>query len=244
MMINKQLVAEIRSIHRQVKEIYGSPRMTAELRGRGFLCGENRIAKLMRKHNIKAKMERQYKPRAWSPNSLIRKNNLLEEYQGPTKVNEIWVADFTYVKVGNSHMYLSTIMDLYTRKIVGQNTSKKRNSNLVIKTIKMALKTNYGIPPKIFHSDRGIEYANYQVADILQEIGVEQSMSGKGCCYDNAHMESFFHSYKTEMVYHEVFSRFDEFKRKTENYIRFYNSSRLHSSLNYMSPNDFELRVS
>lgn len=214
--------------------------MTAELKSRGFECGKNRVARIMRDISIKAKMARKYKPRSWTPKSLIKKDNLLEDCNGPTKVNEIWVADFTYVKVGQDYMFLSTIMDLYTRKIIGQVTSKKRNSYLVMKTIKLALKANYGQAPDIFHSDRGIEYANYLVADYLKGLGIKQSMSGKGKCYDNAHMESFFHSYKSELVYHEKFSIYEEFKKRTNEYVRFYNRYRLHSSLNYMSPDEFE----
>ena len=99
-----------------------------------------------------------------------------------------------------------------------------------------------GKVPKIFHSDRGIEYANYKVHDYLSNLGIKQSMSGKGNCYDNAHAESFFHTYKSEFYYHERFDNINEFKRKTFNYISFYNNTRLHSSLGYKSPLDFEMQ--
>lgn len=194
----------------------------------------------MKQHGIKAKMDRRYKPRQWSPNSLISKSNLLAEYEGPSKPHEVWVADFTYIKFGKGFKYLSTVMDLYTRKIVGKLMGKNRNADLISETIKKALKAHPGYRPKIFHSDRGIEYANYQVGNELNRLGIKQSMSGKGNCYDNAHMESFFHTYKSEFYYPERFSNYQELKNKTMQYIRFYNHQRLHSSLGFKSPVEFE----
>lgn len=239
---NEKLLKEIRKIHHQYNETYGSPRMTVELNKRGFICCENTVAKIMRLNGIYARMERRYKPRQWAPNSLIRKKNLLETYEGPRKSNEVWVADFTYAKVKGKDVYLSTIMDLYTRKIIGRHISVKRDSRLVFDTLKKAQKVTQGKVPKIFHSDRGIEYANYKVHDYLSNLGIKQSMSGKGNCYDNAHAESFFHTYKSEFYYHERFDNINEFKRKTFNYISFYNNTRLHSSLGYKSPLDFEMQ--
>jgi putative transposase len=231
---NMRLVQEMRIIDRQVKGVYGSPRMTAELNRRGYVCGENKIAQLMRKHGIRAKMDRRYKPRQWAPSSLIRKPNLLENHPGPSKRHEIWVADFTY---------FSTVMDLCTRKILGSTISSQRNADMALVTLKKAIKSASGRCPKIFHSDRGIEYANYLVHHYLKDRGVKQSMSGKGNCYDNAHMESFFHTYKSEFYYHERFATLKEFKQKTMNYLQFYNRRRLHSSLGFQSPTDFELQA-
>lgn len=239
---NIKLLKEIRCIHKQYNETYGSPRMTVELHNRGFTCCENTVAKLMRLYGLYARMERRYKPRQWAPNSLIKKKNLLEEYKGPKRKNEVWVADFTYTKVKGKNVYLSTIMDLYTRKIIGRHISEKRDSKLVFDTLKKAQKVTSGKVPKIFHSDRGIEYANYKVNDYLKALGIKQSMSGKGNCYDNAYAESFFHTYKSEFYYHERFENIKEFKRKTMKYIQFYNNTRLHSSLGYKSPLDFELQ--
>lgn len=188
-------------------------------------------------------MERRYKPRQWAPSSLLRTPNRLAGYSGPVRPNEVWVADFTYAKVKGEFFYFSTVMDLYTRKILGCKISKQRNGALVLDSIKEALRASSGESPAIFHSDRGIEYANYQVGDYLKGLGIEQSMSGKGNCYDNAHMESFFHSYKSEHYYHERFADFKEFRRKTVKYVRFYNQNRLHSSLGYISPAEFEVKV-
>ena len=237
---NNSILREILRIHREFKETYGSPRMTVELNNRGVACCENTVAKLMQEHGIRAKMDRRYKPRQWKPGSVIKKGNLLENYDGPTRPHEIWVADFTYVKIRNVFMYFSTVMDLYTRKIVGIEISKRRNADMVLNTIKKALASHPDQCPDIFHSDRGIEYANYVIGNQLSVHGIKQSMSGKGNCYDNAHMESFFHTYKSELYYTEPFRNYLEFKRKTKQYVRFYNERRLHSSLGYRSPVDFE----
>ena len=149
---NKRLVQEMRVIDHQVKGVYGSPRMTAELNRRGYVCGENKIAVLMRTHGIRAKMDRRYKPRQWAPSSLIRKPNLLENHPSPSKRHEIWVADFTYTKVKGQFIYFSTIMDLYTRKILGSTISSQRNADMALITLKKAIKAASGRCPKIFHS--------------------------------------------------------------------------------------------
>jgi putative transposase len=227
-------------IHREVNGIYGSPRMAIELNNRGYRCCENTVAKLMRENGIRAKMDRRYKPRQWKPGSEIMKDNLLEGRAEPKRPHEVWVADFTYMKQGATFKYLSVVMDLYTRKVVGMEMSKKRDARMVMNTVQKALQSYPEAKPEIFHSDRGIEYANHSVDGLLKELGISQSMSGKGNCYDNAHMESFFHTYKSEHYYTECYRTYSDLKRKTMKYIRFYNESRLHSSLGYMSPIDFE----
>lgn len=227
-------------IHQEVKNTYGSPRMTAALSREGYTVCENTVASHMQRHNIRAKMERRFKPRQWSPNSLIKKKNLLEEYRGPLKPNDIWVADVTYLRVNGKRVYLSTIMDVYSRKILGSNVSYYRDAEVILKTVQRALKTTDGKRPLIFHSDRGAEYANYPLHDYLNNLKVKQSMSGKGNCYDNAFAESFFHTYKSEFYHHETFKNVVELKRKTRDYIRFYNEKRLHSSLGYLSPMEYD----
>ena len=237
---NKQLLKAMKRIHHQVKGTYGSPRMTVTLNRKGYAVCENTVATHMQRHNIRAKMERRFKPRQWSPNSLIKKKNLLEEFRGPLKRNDIWVADVTYLRVKGKRVYLSTIMDVYSRKILGSRVSFDRDSEMILNTVQQALKTTGGERPTIFHSDRGSEYANYPLHDYLSNLQVKQSMSGKGNCYDNAFAESFFHTFKSEFYHHERFKSVAELKYKTQSYIRFYNEKRLHSSLGYLSPIDYD----
>lgn len=198
---NDRIVSRMRKIHRQVDEIYGSPRMVVALNDAGLHCGENRVARLMRQHKVVAKMESRYKPRQWTSKSKIKKPNLLEKEGPPVRPQEVWVADFTYLPVSGSTIYLSTVMDLFTRKIVGYEIAERRDGDMVKRTLEKARKAHPGVSPRIFHSDRGSEYANHNICNYLTDRGIRQSMSGKGNCYDNAHMESFFHSYKTEALY-------------------------------------------
>lgn len=236
---NRMVVNEIVRIHREVMETYGSPRMAVELKNRGYSRCENTIAKLMREEGVRAKMDRRYKPRQWQSGSRIAKKSLLSEMPMPEKPHEVWVADFTYTRHRGQYVYLSVIMDLCTRQLVGEEISKTRDADLIMRTFKKAKKRYPEAKPKIFHSDRGIEYANHKIGNMLKDHSIEQSMSGKGNCYDNAHMESFFHTYKSEMYYTEKFEDLKDFERKTKRYVRFYNQGRLHSSLGYMSPKEF-----
>jgi transposase InsO family protein len=240
---NEKLVKTMQTIHQQVKATYGSLRMTVELNRRGYTCSENKIAVLMQHHGLKAKMDRRFKGRPWFDCSYIKKPNLLAEQGQPTRCHAVWVADFTYTRIKGQFVYLSTIMDLYSRKIVGYHISKTRTAALVKTTLAKAIKATGGKCPDIFHSDRGIEYANYTILDYLAKRGIKQSMSGKAYCYDNAHAESFFHTFKSEFYKHEHFNSIKEFKMKTSRYLQFYNKRRLHSSLGYQSPLHFELQA-
>lgn len=236
---NGLIVDEMHKIHKEVKEVYGSPRMAVELRNRGYSRCENTIAKLMQAQGIRAKMDKRYKPRQWQKGSKLAKKNLLAEMPLPPLPHEVWVADFTYTCHRGRFVYLSTIMDLCTRQIVGEDMSETRDAELIARTFRKARRRYPEAKPKIFHSDRGIEYANYKISQMLEKASIDQSMSGKGNCYDNAHMESFFHTYKSEMYYTERFDDLEDFKTKTKQYLRFYNKKRLHSSLSYMSPAEY-----
>ena len=240
---NRLILDEMKNIHRETRQTYGSPRMTIVLNGRGFKCGVNKVARLMSFNCIRAKMERKYKPRQWRDVSSIRKPNLLKQLAGKIEPNQVWVADYTYAKINGVYVFFSAVMDLYTRKLIGCEISKNRKYDLVTKALDQAIKAQKGLTPEIFHSDRGIEYANHSLGNKLKELGIKQSMSAKGNCYDNAYMESFFHTYKSEYYHHEIFESFDAFKKGTIKYISFYNKKRLHSSLNYNTPDEYELMV-
>ena len=196
------------------------------------------FARLMQAEGIRAKMDRRHKPRQWQKGSKIACPNLLADIRNP-RPHQVWVADFTYTKHQGEYVYFSTIMDLATRRIIGEDISKTRDAEMIIRTFKTARRRYPAARPQIFHSDRGIEYANYKLGKVLKAAAIKQSMSGKGNCYDNAHMESFFHTFKSELYYTETFRSFDEFKVRTKKYLRFYNKHRLHSSLGYISPVEY-----
>lgn len=157
-----------------------------------------------------------------------------------SSVNEVWVGDFTYIKTNQSWIYLATVMDLYSRRIVGWSVSKKRTSSLTKDSVQMALEQRSPKPGTLFHSDQGIEYAAHSFRALLDSHSIQRSMSRQGNCYDNAYAESFFHSLKTEMVYFNSFKSAAEAVAHIMDYISFYNTKRRHSSLGYQSPVDYE----
>lgn len=157
-----------------------------------------------------------------------------------SSVNEVWVGDFTYIRTSQSWIYLATVMDLYSRRIVGWSVSKKRTSSLTKDSVQMALEQRSPKPGTLFHSDQGIEYAAHSFRALLDSHGIQRSMSRQGNCYDNAYAESFFHSLKTEMVYFNSFKSVAEAVAHIMDYISFYNTKRRHSSLDYQSPVDYE----
>jgi len=146
----------------------------------------------------------------------------------------------TYSRAKDQPVYLSTVMDLHSRKIIGSKVSLDRDSEMILDTVKHALKTTGGEQAGIFNPARGSEYTNYSLHRYLKNLHVKQSMSGKGNCYHNAFAESFFHTYKSEFYHHERFKNMAEFKQKTQSYIQFYNEKRLLSSLGYLSPIDYD----
>lgn len=195
------------------------------------------MARLMREQGVVAKMDRRYKPRQWTAKSKIREPNLLKDRLPPSRPSQVWVADFTYLNVQGRTRYLSVIMDLCTRQCVAYEISKQRGAAMVMQTLKRAI-AKWG-HPKIFHSDRGTEYANHEVGGYLDDLGIQQSMSGKGNCYDNAHMESFFHSYKTEVVYPHSERQMHEIVQETKTWLTFYNRGRIHSGIGYTTPENY-----
>jgi transposase InsO family protein len=233
---DRRLLSRIRALFYASHETYGSPRIHAELAARGLAVGRKRVARLMRGAGLVAKAKRRFKNRPHGG------DHYLVDYRRPkaqavTASNQLWVADVTYIKAGASHVFLAAVMDLYHREIVGWNLSGNRKADLVVTALRNAVARTR--PPRdvVFHSDQGIEYASYALKDLLHRHGFIQSMSRRGNCYDNAHMESFFHSLKTEWLHHQRFERLAQVRGAVFQYIEgFYNTRRSHSSLGYRSP--------
>jgi transposase InsO family protein len=239
---NEKFAAEIIEIHKKSRHTYGSPRIHAELRERGYGIGRNRVARLMREHRIRSKVKKRFKVTTHSKHGLPVAANLLRG--GDLRVhrqNQVWVSDITYIRSREGWLYLCIIMDLYSRSIVGWSMEERLTKELVLKSLHMACmrrKPQRGI---IFHSDRGSQYASHACTATLQRKGFFASMSGKGNCYDNAHAESFFHTMKVEEVYGNVYRSRQEAKLSIFEYIEvFYNRFRKHSQLGYQSPYQFE----
>jgi putative transposase len=195
----------------------------------------------MRRKGLKARVNRVYIRNPKVHRFFKRIENLRCDKAKPETINQVWVGDLTYVKVGKRFQYLAVVMDVHSRRLVGWSISKRKNVNLTERALMHAIRNRH--PPRglIFHSDRGIEYCAYKYHDTLNRYGIKPSVNRPGCCQDNAHMESFFHMIKGELIRNRNIRNESELKNLVKGYItHFYNKKRLHSALNYCSPLEFE----
>jgi putative transposase len=236
---NEDLLREVVRIHREKQERYGYPRMHKELNRRGVPCGRNRVAGIMRDYGIKARAARRFRRHSHRHHLFRESTNLLLDQPPPTRANQVWVCDVTYIRINRDWSYLCVIMDLHTRRIVGWHFSTDRNADLVREAILMALLDHTPAEDAIFHTDQGIEFANKNIRDLVLKSGLRVSMSRRGYCWDNASMESFFHSLKTEMVYFHHFESLTEATAYIIDYMYFYNHQRLHSGIGYVTPEEY-----
>lgn len=239
---NQALEAKIRVIYAQSRQTYGSPRVHAELMARGFSASKNRIARLMRTKHIQARRKKKRKVVTTdSQHALpVAPNRLSQDFQaqGP---NEKWLTDITYIPTAEGWLYLAAIMDLFSRKIVGWAMEVTLESSLVEKAFQMAVQNRQKIHGLLHHSDRGSQYAGHPYQTLLAVHQIQVSMSRTGNCYDNAPMESFFGTLKNEHVHFQEYQTRAEAKTDIFAYIEgFYNRTRRHSSLGYLSPEEFE----
>lgn len=238
----QKILQDIVKIHKGSRDTYGSPRIHPVIQGLGHTCSVNTVARIMRKNGIRAKTKRKFKATTDSSHGRPVVPNLLKERVAPTASNEVYVGDITYIPTREGYLYLATVMDLFSRKIVGWRLSDRMKADLVTGALDMAFKSRNPGRGLIFHSDQGSQYASRKFRDRIDFYGMHQSMSRRGCCWDNASMESFFGSLKRELVYHEQFMTRKQAERAIFEWIEvFYNRQRLHSSLGYVSPEKFEV---
>lgn len=231
----------IRKVHTKRRRCYGSPRIYKLLRRMKITCSRRRVARVMRENGIKATSVDLYYYNPKRRDHYQRVENLKAAEPAPEQLNQQWIADFTYLKTKQHQwVYLATVMDACSRRIVGWSISNTRDSNLTCESLLMATKGRKPIQNAIFHTDQGIEYAADKFQQLVKWAGMRASMSGKGRCLDNATAESFFHTFKTESFYQRKFTNLADIKKEFIEYIDFYNNERLHSSLDYMSPREFE----
>ena len=238
---NQGLLKRIERVHAQSGETYGSPRIQRALCAQGVRVSKNRVARLMRKHQIRARAARIYRPKSGVHRffEAIPKQRLKALSMNP---NAVWVGDITYLKLGDNWRYLATVMDRCTRRVIGWSLGSKKNVRLTLQALDRAVHRCHPRPGLIFHSDRGTEYAGYVFRDRLAELGIVQSMNER--MNDNAYMESFYHSMKSDVIHGARIDNDDQLLQVIREYIRFYNERRLHSSIGYMAPAVYEQRFS
>jgi transposase InsO family protein len=241
----QSLAPEVREIFHHHKRRYGSRRIANELRQKGHTCSPRKAAKVMKTQGLRAIQPKSFKPkttdsrhrRGYSPNLLLEAPDL-------TGIDQLWVGDITYIPLkGGSFCYLATLMDRYSRKIVGWSLGEDMTDALVLAALKMAIRFRSPQPGLIHHTDRGGQYVSNEYKQILLRAAMRSSMSRADNCYDNAFAESCFGTIKNELQMTE-YQNYQDAKRQLAEFIRYYNFERTHSSIGYLTPHQFELNIS
>jgi transposase InsO family protein len=238
------LLAHIRSSFALSNGTYGSPRMTHELRGNGLSVGRRRTARLMRENGLVARQKRRFKRTTDSAHTWPIAPNLLEQDFTASRPDEKWGADISYIWTREGWLYLAVVIDLFSRRVVGWATADRLHRDLALSALRRALAIRCPAAGLIHHSDRGSQYCSTEYQALLTAHGAQISMSGKGNCFDNAMVETFFKTLKSELVWRTMFETRDEATAMIGRYIdQFYNPTRRHSALAFMSPVQYEMTV-
>ena len=238
---DQQLSEDIRRIFKKSRSTYGSPRLQRALREEGKGHGKERLRRLMRELGLKPKAARRFKVTTDSQHNKPVAPNILGQRFTPPAANVAWAADITHIRTEEGWLYLATVIDLYSRRIIGWSMSTRLLTTLVADALTMAIRQRRPSLGVVHHSDRGSQYCSDAYQALLSKNGFVCSMSGKGNCYDNAVMESFYHTLKIELVHGQRYRSRGEAQMAVFDYIEiFYNRQRLHSSLGYQTPEAFE----
>lgn len=240
------LKKEIKRLFEGSNRTYGSPRIFQDLDRKGIDCSENTVAELMRKMGLTADLKKKFKVMTTDSNhskTIAPRVFRTEDFnvKGP---NDVWAGDITYLRIGEKFIYLSVVLDLFTRKVVGWSMTETLEAKGVVEALKMAFDREGNHAGIVFHSDRGVQYVSDEFTKLLEGKKALPSMSRKGNCYDNAFVETFFKTLKSELIYREQFESEEQLRAAVFEYIEtWYNRKRLHSSLGYLSPVEYELRI-
>ena len=241
---NQKLTLRIKEIFDEEKARAGAERIAKRLKFEKWLVSKRRVGNIMKHNGWRAKAAKKFKATTNSNHKLPVAPNLLNQNFNAARPNEKWVSDITYIWTDEGWLYLSTVMDLYSRKLIGWSLSERMTTKLVVDALMMAL-WNRKMPKNvILHSDRGSQYCAFEYQKLLRENHLICSMSKRGDCYDNAAMESWNHSFKVEAIHGEKFKTRDDAKKQVFEYIEvYYNRKRLHSTLGFLSPESFEVKM-
>lgn len=240
-----QLKEKIKTLYFEFKQRYGSPRITAELHALGYKISRVTVAKYMRELGLRSKLSKKFKVTTDSKHNYLIVDNLLNRNFTTSKPSKVWVSDITYIQTKEGFVYLTTIMDLYDRKIVGWSLSNTMSTNdTSLAAWRMAIKNRPVKKGLLFHSDQGVQYATKKFANTLKFYKVNRSMSRKGNCWDNAVAESFFKSLKTELIYGNKLINKEQMELEVFEYIEiWYNKKRRHRTLNYKTIEEFNNHI-
>jgi transposase InsO family protein len=243
---DQQLLEKIKAVQSESKGTYGSPRVHAQLKTRGEVCGHNRVARLMQANGIVGRARRRFKKTTIAdPHAATTAVDLVRRAFGPgtVEVDRLWCSDVSYVRTWEGWMYLATVIDVASRRVVGWAMADHMRSELVCDALQMGIERRRPDPGLIFHSDRGSQYTSAQFTELLKRHGIRQSLSRPGQCWDNAVCESFLSTLKCELIHRYAWPTRARARSAIFRYIEgWYNPRRLHSSLGYVSPADYERR--
>jgi putative transposase len=238
-----QLTVRVSAAHRRNRGIYGSPRIHRELQAQGVRVGRKRIERVMRENGLEGRQKRRFCCTTDSRHALPIAANVLDRKFNPAAANLVWAGDVTYIATDEGWLYLAVILDLFSRRVVGWSVSANNDRNLALEALRRALQARRPLPGLLHHTDRGSPYASEDYSSELRTNGIIASMSRTGDCYDNAVVESFFGSLKTELA-REIYPTRSTATATIGDYIEnFYNPQRRHSHLGYVSPIEFELKA-
>jgi len=237
---NERLGALIRQIWVKSRQLYGSPRITVELQAQGIRCGKNRVARLMREAGIRSQTRKAFRVTTKSSGGLKEAEDLVERCFQAGSPNQVWVSDITYIWTRECWLYLAAVLDLFNREVVGWSLERRVSQELVLDALNRALFQHRPKRGLVFHADRGGQYRGRQMRRLLARHGIQLSLGRRGDCYDNAVMESFFSTLKSELVNRAKFKTEQEAQRRIYEYIEvYYNRQRRHSTLNYQTPVEY-----
>lgn len=239
---NRALLVFIKASFQESRHTYGARRIRKDLQEQEERCGKNRVARLMRQNGLKSIYRKKYRPQTTqSEHSMMIVENIVDQDFSAVAPNQKWGGDISYVSTAEGWLYVSILIDFYSRKVIGLSTGASLRSELCCKALQQACLRREPPAELIHHSDRGVQYASDDYRDLLHRYRFRQSMSRRGNCYDNAMVESFFGTLKIECTDRRRYRTREEARQDIENYIyTFYNPKRRHSSLDYRSPNDYE----
>lgn len=242
---DERLKVAIKAAHVQTRETYGVLRLWPELLAQGFATGRDRVVRLRQELGLRCKQKRQFKATTNSQHDYPVAENLLNQTFAPTRPNEVWVTDITYISTDEGWLYLAGVKDVFTCELVGYAMGARMTQELTAQALWRAVRNKRPVTGLIHHSDRGSQYCADDYRKLVKQFGMQASMSRKGNCYDNAPMESFWGSLKNEVIHHQRYPTRANAEAAIKEYIEiFYNRQRRHSRLGYISPAVFAEKFS